>query len=106
MKRRMSTSGSKMFANISFSDPNVINELIKYRSKLDPYYVFESNHVDDLIDMCISEAENVLGKKLQVNKVDKEPLPMNDISPFNEDLICTYVTLDDLIKESSLTERQ
>lgn len=90
---------------ISFGDPNVINALIRYRSKIDHYYTFDHEHTEALINICISEAEQVLNKKLTINDTN-EFLPMGITDPFNEDLICTYIDLDNLIQESSLTKKQ
>jgi predicted DNA-binding protein YlxM (UPF0122 family) len=67
------------FHCVTFSDTECIKGLIRFRSRLDPYYKMSANYNE-------SEA--------------------GDVRPLNQELICLYIDLDDLISKSKLNKKQ
>lgn len=101
------------FKNIPFSDPKAINALIKFRSKIDLYYTYHSEHVENLVNVCILKAEESINenndanyKELMINNEEETKLSASDINEVNQELLNLYISLDKLISDVSLSEQQ
>lgn len=118
-----------LYRIISFSDVDCIKGLIKHRSMIDIYYEPASKHIDEINQIAVQIAEIEMNKKNQerFEKLKKDgKIPKNkkykykkfyknkrddiieasNITELNQELICVYADLDNLIKKTSLTDKQ
>jgi hypothetical protein len=118
-----------LYRVISFSDVDCIKGLIKHRSMIDIYYEPASKHINEINQIAIQIAEIEMNKKNQerFEKLKEEgKIPKNkkykykkfyknqrndiieasNITELNQELICVYADLDNLIKKTSLNDKQ
>lgn len=118
-----------LYRVISFSDVDCIKGLIKHRSMIDIYYEPASKHINEINQIAVQIAEIEMNKKNRerFEKLKEEgKIPKNkkykykkfyknqrddiieasNITELNQELICVYTDLDNLIKKTSLSDKQ